>query len=280
MRASFFASTPIRQAGANSADVKVTVCYTEGMRRPAWHLVVLLVVTAMSPCLFGISSAKVSDVNSQVRVERGGQQNLDPAAAEPLRSRSPKWLPSLTPADSDSSVTPSPKRPAMSASVISPQPSGVRQGVLSAEDLTVRDLRPGMTQDEVECISSPESTDDLGELGSRQAPSRFARTRLRFEGYVAYFDGHEVCGAARGNGLERHGVPILAIGDRPDDVERLLGQPTETSIIPRARRARGEWIDGCEWSYRYPAFILTVGFVDDRVSGFTIQANDFVISGC
>lgn len=85
-----------------------------------------------------------------------------------------------------------------------------------------------------------------------------------------------ICGAVYGNGLERRGVPILAKGDQPDDVERLLGQPSTAGT----RKNHGRGPDPCVWLYSYPTFTLTIGFVDDRVAYFSLDMNDFVIPGC
>jgi len=116
------------------------------------------------------------------------------------------------------------------------------------------------------CFKIPKYIDDLGES---YGPSRVTRRVLGFDGYYAHFDDNGVCGAVSGDRLERGGVPILATGDKPGDVERLLGQPTGRAIL--YGRAR----DKCQWLYSYPAFTLTVGFADDRVEDFLLQMKDF-----
>ncbi len=114
-------------------------------------------------------------------------------------------------------------------------------------------------------------SDYLGERypDFRKSKERWRMGDLGYDGFTVQLDFDEVVGGVWGNGLERYGTPILAVGDTGEDVERLLGRPCSAG---QSHYGRGE----AEWIFYYELFTLVVSFdLSGRVSGFFMRANDF-----
>lgn len=160
-----------------------------------------------------------------------------------------------------------------------PKPSGKFEGTRVAEELSVRSLRLGMNQSEAQRLKPPTRIVDRLKTYWKYPPDQVDRrmgiTWLEYGDHHASFNVDGVCGAVYGNGLERYGIPILAVGDSGEDVERLLGQPSQANPNHYSRGNKHT-----DWSYNYEGSSLAIHFTDGTVSGFTLQSDDFSDSGC
>lgn len=140
------------------------LCYTKRMRRPILHLVLLLVVAAIIPGLFRVAPPEANQANSQDSSSRSPLRYLRPALTDLLWLQKARWLPRLAPEESAPAITPKATEPPIREFVFSPRPSGIHQGVLPVEQLTVSELGLGWTQAEMESFRTPNSVYDRGNL--------------------------------------------------------------------------------------------------------------------
>jgi hypothetical protein len=162
-----------------------------------------------------------------------------------------------------------------------PMPSGELEGQRPEPGLSIRGIRLGTTRSETEALyPGPEVVDRIKDYwgpGYRNETRRFGATWYRYSGFHASFDREGVCGAVKGDGLERGGVPILARGDSGADVERLLGRPNYCQLYYMGRMTT----DDANWTYEFTdKSSLTVHFSDGVVYCFEWRDRNFSDSGC
>ena len=173
------------------------------------------------------------------------------------------------------------KQKAQSAlSPLNPEPSYLEKGERNLGELSVRELRLGMSFREARLQKgSGENVDRIRTYWKKSAETtrefRYGATWLKFDRYYGSFDVDGTCGAVYGDGLERRGIPILACGDTGADVERLLGAPNGAAHSWGARDSRD-----ATWSYNLDDSYLSVHFRDGVVSRFTLPERGFIDSGC
>lgn len=159
-----------------------------------------------------------------------------------------------------------------------PMPSEFHSQKRELPELSIRGLSLGMTEAQtVERLGTGVVTNRCKDYwrGSPGRSARIGATWHRYGPYGGSYDLEGLCGAVHGDGLERYGVSILAVGDSGEDVERLLGAPSRADLSSYAR-----WNHATIWSYNYQQATLTVEFLDGKVSSFSLQADNFSDSGC
>ena len=254
------------------------------MRRPLIHFIVLLALAATIPVLTSLGE-KDEDIGD-IRQASGRDSpliGLGPHLAQLLWAQKSRYIPELSPNKPAQPLAA--KQPESTLPNFSPHPSGLLKGVLPVQEgLSVRGIALGARHRELKGSHPPA---EVSELGSGETPERGAGrrdgrlvTKLAFGEYTAYFDSEAGCGSVSGNGLERQGIPILAAGDGPDEVERLLGQPSGWTVTHSYEQADGSWLHDCDWHYSYPRFFLTINFHDDRVTRFRLELKGFADRGC